>query len=257
MSYLLRPVITIDILIILNTCCKIYTTYGWSDSQIALCWIRNAARNWKPFVRNRVELIHELVRPEDWRYCPMKENPADAITRGRTLRKLRENRLWWNGPKWLPDEKQWPKERFQQKMRKDTQNITEEERKLTAIVLNTNVENPPIFDSENFGNFEKMLRMTAYYYIGRTLRELTSGEIITAEKYWLKIVQKEAFNDELQVLQNGRPLTKENRLMGTSIKQRGIRTFLISFHSVVHLFQVVFKSSGRKSSQCNPLCHSS
>ncbi|KRZ66287.1 hypothetical protein T10_2980, partial [Trichinella papuae] len=197
-------------------------TYGWSDSQIALCWIRNAARNWKPFVRNRVELIHELVRPEDWRYCPTKDNPADAITRGMTLRKLKENRLWWNGPKWLPDEKQWPKERFQQKMREDTLNIIEEERKLTAIVLNTNVENPPIFDSEKFGNFEKMLRVTAYCRRfafnckttseGRMLRELTSGEIITAEKYWLKIVQREAFHDELQVLQNGRPLTMENRL---------------------------------------------
>ncbi|XP_003370011.1 Pao retrotransposon peptidase superfamily [Trichinella spiralis] len=194
----------------------------WSDSQITLCWIRNVARTWKPFVKNRVESIHELVKPEDWRYCPTKDNPADVITRGTTLRKLKDNHLWWNGPKWLDDESQWPKERLQRTVTKEIQNIIEEERRPTVIMLNVNVTIPPIFEFEKFGNFEKMLRLTAYCnrFVSncktlperRKLRELTSEEMITAEKYWLKIVQRNEFHDEIQILQKGRPLPKENRL---------------------------------------------
>ncbi|KRX69472.1 hypothetical protein T06_8532 [Trichinella sp. T6] len=131
-----------------------------SDSQITLCWIRNAARTWKPFVKNRVESIHELVKPEDWRCCPTKDNPADIITRGTTLRKLKDNRLWWNGPKWLHDESQWPKERPERTVTEEIQNIIErriEERRSTVIVMNVNVTIPPIFEVEKFGNLEKVL----------------------------------------------------------------------------------------------------
>ncbi|KRZ28867.1 hypothetical protein T4C_8238 [Trichinella pseudospiralis] len=134
----------------------------WSDSQITLCWIRNVARTWKPFVKNRVESIHELVKPEDWRYCPTKDNPADVITRGTTLKKLKDNNLWWNGPKWLHNENQWPKERLQRTVTKKIENIIEEEQRPTLVMLNVNVTIPPIFEFERFGNFKKMLRLTAY-----------------------------------------------------------------------------------------------
>ncbi|KRZ85378.1 hypothetical protein T08_12488 [Trichinella sp. T8] len=89
-------------------------------------------------------------------------HPADIITRGTTLKKLKSNRLWWNGPKWLLNENQWPKERLQQKIMKEIQNIIEEERKMNTIVLNVNVRTPPIFDFEKFRNFENMLRVMAY-----------------------------------------------------------------------------------------------
>ncbi|KRY46182.1 hypothetical protein T03_13469 [Trichinella britovi] len=204
----------------INFTCQ--TICCWSDSQITLCWIRNVARTWKPFVKNRVESIHELVKPEDWRYRPTKDNPADVVTRGTTLRKLKDNHLWWNGPKWLHDENQWPKERLQRTMTKEIQNIIEEERKPTLITLNVNVTTPPILEFEKFGNFEKMLRLTAYCKRfasncktlpeRRKLRELTSEEIITTEKYSLKTVQRDDFHDEIQILQNGRPLPNENRL---------------------------------------------
>ncbi|KRZ75252.1 hypothetical protein T10_4672 [Trichinella papuae] len=201
---------------------EINKIYCWSDSQIILCWIRNAARKWKPFVNNRVESIHELVKSEDWKYCPTKNNPADIISRGTALKKLKGNRLWWNGPKWLLDENRWPKERLQQKMTKEIQNVIEEERRTTSLTLSVNVRTLPIFEFEKFGNFENMLRVTAYCKRfasncrtspeRRKLNTLTGEEMITAEKYWLKTVQRDAFHDELKTLENGKPLPKENRL---------------------------------------------
>eukprot|EP00112_Aurelia_sp_Birch-Aquarium-sp1_P003265 Seg1363.22 transcript_id=Seg1363.22/GoldUCD/mRNA.D3Y31 product="hypothetical protein" protein_id=Seg1363.22/GoldUCD/D3Y31 len=42
----------------------------WSDSLVALSWIRRPSRNWKLFVANRVQSIQENVSPECWRFCP-------------------------------------------------------------------------------------------------------------------------------------------------------------------------------------------
>ncbi|KRY82094.1 hypothetical protein T4D_6964 [Trichinella pseudospiralis] len=109
-----------------------------------------------------LESIYELVKPENWGYCPTKDNPANVITRGTTLKKLKDNHLWWNGPKWLHNENQWPKERLQRTVTKKIENIIEEEQRPTLAMLNVNVTIPPIFEFERFGYFKKMLRLTAY-----------------------------------------------------------------------------------------------
>ncbi|XP_054709129.1 uncharacterized protein LOC129218832 [Uloborus diversus] len=40
--------------------------YFWTDSQIALYWIRGSALKWKTFVCNRVKGIQELTDPDKW-----------------------------------------------------------------------------------------------------------------------------------------------------------------------------------------------
>ncbi|KRX85970.1 hypothetical protein T4E_8055, partial [Trichinella pseudospiralis] len=55
-------------------------------------------KNWKPFVKNRVELIQQLTEPKLWKYCPSENNPADLISRGTSVTKLKDSRLWWEGP---------------------------------------------------------------------------------------------------------------------------------------------------------------
>ncbi|XP_054709165.1 uncharacterized protein LOC129218869 [Uloborus diversus] len=40
--------------------------YFWTDSQIALYWIRGSALKWKTFVCNRVKEIQELTDPDKW-----------------------------------------------------------------------------------------------------------------------------------------------------------------------------------------------
>ncbi|KRY50560.1 hypothetical protein T03_1346 [Trichinella britovi] len=130
-------------------------------------------------------------------------HPADIITRGTTLKKLKSNRLWWNGPKWLLNENQWPKERLQQKIMKEVQNIIEEERKMNTIVLNVNVRTPPIFDFEKFRNFENMLRVMAYCIRFASICKTSP------KRRKLKDLTSNVTNS---LLQNGRSLPKENRL---------------------------------------------
>ena len=52
----------------------------YSDSQVALYWIAGEAKDWKPFVQNRVKEIGELVPVRKWKYCRGKENSADIPT---------------------------------------------------------------------------------------------------------------------------------------------------------------------------------
>ena len=81
----------------------------WTDSRVALHWIRSSASRWKQFVANRVSEIQALTDPKDWRHCPGAENPADLLTRGLLPAKLVNNTKWWSGPNWiLCNEEGWP-----------------------------------------------------------------------------------------------------------------------------------------------------
>ncbi|KRY10194.1 hypothetical protein T12_4580 [Trichinella patagoniensis] len=85
------------------------TTYS-SDSEVALAWVRSAANSGKPFGRNRVEEIQQLVEPASWRHCPGKNNPADWLSRGVAVTKLVAGSQWWHGPRWLAGRPQtWPR----------------------------------------------------------------------------------------------------------------------------------------------------
>ena len=54
----------------------------FTDSQVALCWIRNVGRSWKSFVQNRVSEIRNLLPVECWKHIPGVKNPADVPSRG-------------------------------------------------------------------------------------------------------------------------------------------------------------------------------
>ena len=49
----------------------------FTDSKVALYWIRGLEKEWKPFVQKRVNEIRKLVPIKCWYHCPGRENPAD------------------------------------------------------------------------------------------------------------------------------------------------------------------------------------
>ena len=54
----------------------------FTDSTLALCWIKVAERTWKPFVQNRANEIRKLTQIDSWRHCSGRDNPADIPSRG-------------------------------------------------------------------------------------------------------------------------------------------------------------------------------
>ncbi|UYV72167.1 hypothetical protein LAZ67_9002056, partial [Cordylochernes scorpioides] len=75
----------------------------WSDSTIALNWIKSESKKWKTFVANRVSDIQRKTPSHSWFHVQGSENPADLATRGQTPAQLVDNQLWWQGPHWLQD----------------------------------------------------------------------------------------------------------------------------------------------------------
>lgn len=73
----------------------------YTDSRVALYWIRGCNQEWKQFVENRLTSICASVPPRCWEHCPGKENPADIPSRGMTASELLRRRLWLSGPDWL------------------------------------------------------------------------------------------------------------------------------------------------------------
>lgn len=76
----------------------------FTDSKVALFWIKGVDKEWKPFVQNRVSEIRSLVHPDCWSHCSGRENPADLPSRGSAPLELSVNSLWREGPGWLCDE---------------------------------------------------------------------------------------------------------------------------------------------------------
>ena len=54
----------------------------WSDSMVALQYIKNKTTRFHTFVANRIAMIHENSDPVQWRFVDTKRNPADHISRG-------------------------------------------------------------------------------------------------------------------------------------------------------------------------------
>ena len=77
-----------------NVCC-------WSDSLIALWWIKQNHKTWKLWIQKRVQKIREKVNTEHWNYVISENNSADIAIRRSSSNSLLKNLLWWNGPSFL------------------------------------------------------------------------------------------------------------------------------------------------------------
>ena len=73
----------------------------YTDSQVALCWIKGTTKQWKQFVENRTQEIRKLTSVNHWKHCCSEDNPADVPSRGSSIEQLRTKGIWWNRPSWL------------------------------------------------------------------------------------------------------------------------------------------------------------
>ena len=69
----------------------------YSDSRVVLGYIANETRRFYVYVSNRVERIRRASTPEQWRYVPTQQNPADLATWSVNAQSLNES-IWLRGP---------------------------------------------------------------------------------------------------------------------------------------------------------------
>ncbi len=74
----------------------------FSDSEIALHWLTKNPECWKQFVANQVTAIQSLTRKDDWHHVPGTDNPADILTRPKSVVELIQNwQMWTEGPEFI------------------------------------------------------------------------------------------------------------------------------------------------------------
>ena len=220
----------------------------WTDSSTVLQWLRSEPRKFKTFVANRLAEIEEKSSPNDWRWVPTKENPADDATRGTPL-EFDYNARWFQGPTFLREpEEEWPFRDF-----KPEGAMLEEKNK--QKVMATRVEEN-LLDLERFSRWGQLLRTTARvvafaYLLLKKTRKATAAAVCQKKESWkpqrqpqkkaretitlrqekkrlyvpleeehlkkaelllIKLSQNDSFASEIRSLKAGKPLENASRL---------------------------------------------
>ena len=75
--------------------------FFWTDSTAVLKYSKNVSSRFHVFVANRIAVIHDGSKPEQWRYVRSSENPADYVSRGQDGASFVKNSQWIDGPQFL------------------------------------------------------------------------------------------------------------------------------------------------------------
>ncbi|XP_064482842.1 uncharacterized protein LOC135395675 [Ornithodoros turicata] len=193
----------------------------WTDSRIALCWIRGDPQRWKQFVQNRVQEIQRLTQIDGWKYCKGKENPADLLTRGMQAKKMTESELWWSGPSWMTrSDSEWPVWNMDDDLERN-----ELEEKKTKVLQTLTTETEDVIEMERYSSVRRLHRVVAWILRFRgnatkksyTTGPLTAQELQRAEKCCIKLVQGKAFSEEIAAVLSNKPLPTWSTLQGSKL----------------------------------------
>ena len=89
---------------------EVDSTWFWTDSTTVLKYLNNQKTRFHTFVANRIAVIAEATKPEQWRYVPSAQNPADDCSRGMKVQSLLKSTRWIAGPDFLQrPECYWPR----------------------------------------------------------------------------------------------------------------------------------------------------
>ncbi|XP_053668305.1 uncharacterized protein LOC128718710 [Anopheles marshallii] len=195
----------------------------WTDSTVALSWIRADPRNYKPFVAHRVGEILETTSPEEWRWVPTDCNPADEATKWKGRLNCDWDSIWFQGPNFLlQPEDEWPTQRG------NNSDTVEEQRRIYHHVEESNYEILPL-KWERFSRFEKLQRTVGWIvrYVDNLERKmqgkpeqggvLRQEELVKANNILWRQTQLQYYADEVRALRvddgdskSGRRVTKQS-----------------------------------------------
>jgi hypothetical protein len=196
----------------------------WTDSMVVLGWIKGDPSRWKQFVANRVGEIQNHTPPSAWHHIPGTENPADLLTRGASSTALMSDPLWLKGP----DFESLAIRRPPVDAAAVVRSLGELQVSSSALtVASSAAVCPLIFDTDRFGSFPKLANTAAW--VLRFIRncrlrvrerrrdpELNSDELRAAERALVRDVQRATFQDEINKLCSGLPVSKSSPLFPLS-----------------------------------------
>ena len=216
-----------------------------TDSAAVLGYINNDVRRFHKYVGNRVQHIRDHSKPEQWCHVPGKENPADEASRGLSAKQLTENTRWLRGPDilWEPG---FTVDKAQN-VELDPNDI--EVKKISQVfVTSTHREFLPRkpLDPYRFRSFSSLYRLKKSIALIQRMIErrrknkeynwrplkgpLTVKELKEAEQTIIRVIQEDAFKDEIRALK----LLEGNHDMFRQRSQARARNVSIKQHSAIY-----------------------
>ena len=195
--------------------------FFWTDSTTVLRYIQNTTARFHTFVSNRLAIIHDGSRMENWRHCPSKSNPADDLSRG-----LQSGR-WLNGPEFLTrEEDEWPAMPPAMRSVDSSDPEVKQTTLSAAAVVKTDLESRDEDDPmkmlvAHYSKKHSMLRGLAWILrVRRRLLNrdqqrsprLEAADLREAELLVIKWLQQRNFPQEYAALTEGRHISRSSKL---------------------------------------------
>lgn len=198
----------------------------WTDSQTVIKYINNEDARHPVFETNRLTVIRDGSKAEQWKYVPTAQNPADYASRGMRAEQVVSNENWQTGPSFLlEDEHKWPGSNC---------SVDEEVNVQYGRVGEERKEDENAVDKliHHYSNWTKLKRAVAVWLkLKEKLLErakskeknveqdptLTMADVEKAEKTIISYVQRQNFQEELtncrkDVDQSKRPTRRQSHL---------------------------------------------
>ena len=105
-----------------------------------------------------------------------------------SVEKLKENDLWHHGPLWLNDKDCWPTQKSYLTVQCPVIAVTNQP---VAI---------PLLDGSKFSTLRNLLRLTEHVFRFIQLSTKDATILPSALQYWLRVVQKEVFSEEISYI---------------------------------------------------------
>ena len=192
--------------------------YCWSDSMVALSWIKADPSRWKAFVANRVVEIQTLTSPDRWFHCSVVENPADLLTRGVTAEELIFSKVWLQGPEFLVERRSDEVDLLEPSA--VLCSVMAEETASPVLIAATPGEN--VFQVERYGKLTKAIWVVAWvlHFIFNSrhkqedwrLGDVLYDEMQHARQVLIQQVQQQEFAAEVSAMQRGHLVAKSSPL---------------------------------------------
>nr|XP_055041009.1 uncharacterized protein LOC129428127 [Misgurnus anguillicaudatus] len=185
--------------------------YFWTDSQVVLGYISNEARRFHTFVANRVQRIHHSSTPQQWRYIPSDENPADYASRGLSIDDLVTS-CWFTGPNILWQRHIPPPVDASPQLQMEDPEV----KKATSLITHT-VGNTCLSDRlTRLSSWSKVIQAVARL-LRRVRKDKSSDHSTVAEREdakrtIIKDLQSQTYPEEMALLNKGKTLPRSNRL---------------------------------------------
>ncbi|XP_062287006.1 uncharacterized protein LOC133992303 [Scomber scombrus] len=191
---------------------EIKNTVLWSDSSTVLMWLQSESCRFKVFVGNRIAEIHELTEGLCWRYVDSGSNPADDITRGKTLLELARPNRWSQGPPFLYQvPESWPT-----LPAPTIEGDTEEFRKPKFCGLTTT--GPSAVDATQYASFKDLVEANCRSLDGVAQPPdcPSAADYQLAETTILRQAQIDCFPEEYKALETSKPISSGSCLITLS-----------------------------------------